>query len=181
MKRVKLLIATAVASVCMSITALAGAWKADNDQWKFLKDDGTYYVSGWQWIDDNSDGVAECFYFDENGHLLMGTTSPDGYTINEKGEWTVDDVVQTKVLETAAAPSPTATSIPHVTETQAISTTAATTKTSSVANSSTVWISATGSKYYRKNNCGNMNPAKARSMSQSDAEVKGYEPCKKCY
>ena len=40
MKRVKLLIATAVASVCMSITALAGAWKADNDQWKFLKDDG---------------------------------------------------------------------------------------------------------------------------------------------
>ena len=44
-----------------------------------------------------------------------------------------------------------------------------------------VWVSETGSKYHRINNCGRMNPDKAVQMSQSDAEARGLEPCKKCY
>lgn len=43
-----------------------------------------------------------------------------------------------------------------------------------------VWISATGSKYHKVNNCGNMNPNKATQMSLQNAAGK-YEPCKKCY
>ena len=48
-------------------------------------------------------------------------------------------------------------------------------------NSETVWISATGSKYHNKPDCGNMNPNKARKMSRSNAEAQGYSACKKCY
>ena len=44
-----------------------------------------------------------------------------------------------------------------------------------------VWVSATGSKYHRRNNCGTMNPDTATQMSRSEAEAKGLTPCKKCY
>lgn len=44
-----------------------------------------------------------------------------------------------------------------------------------------VWISATGSKYHNKPNCGRMNPDKARQISLSEAESRGLEPCSKCF
>ena len=44
-----------------------------------------------------------------------------------------------------------------------------------------VWTSATGSKYHSKNDCGNMNPKKARQLTEEEAQEQGYEPCKKCY
>ena len=44
-----------------------------------------------------------------------------------------------------------------------------------------VWVSATGSKYHSRNNCGTMNPDTATQMSRSEAEAKGLTPCKKCY
>lgn len=43
------------------------------------------------------------------------------------------------------------------------------------------WLSATGSKYHSIPDCGNMNPDKARQISQADAEAQGYEACKKCW
>ena len=52
---------------------------------------------------------------------------------------------------------------------------------SSGSGSGTVWVSATGTKYHNKNNCGTMNPSKARQMSLSEAKSKGYQPCKNCY
>lgn len=44
-----------------------------------------------------------------------------------------------------------------------------------------VWISATGSKYHNKPNCGRMNPDKARQISLSEAKSRGFEPCSKCF
>lgn len=44
-----------------------------------------------------------------------------------------------------------------------------------------VWVSATGSKYHSRNNCGTMNPDTATQMSRAEAEAKGLTPCKKCY
>ena len=49
------------------------------------------------------------------------------------------------------------------------------------ATSRLVWTSATGSKYHAINDCGNMNPKKARQMTEEEAQEQGYEPCKKCY
>lgn len=44
-----------------------------------------------------------------------------------------------------------------------------------------VWISATGSKYHSKPDCGKMNPNNASQMSLSQAEAQGYGPCSKCF
>ncbi len=43
-----------------------------------------------------------------------------------------------------------------------------------------VWLSATGEKYHRIPNCGNMNPDKARQIPLSQAEG-SYQACKNCW
>ena len=43
-----------------------------------------------------------------------------------------------------------------------------------------VWITATGKKYHRTNDCGNTNSANARQITLEEAQ-RNYEPCKKCY
>lgn len=81
-----------------AITSLAG-WEQQTDgAWKY-KDDTTnvYYLNGWYWIDGNGDNVAECYYLDENG-IMSANSIVDNYTINAEGQWTVDGVVQTKVV-----------------------------------------------------------------------------------
>lgn len=54
------------------------------------------YAAGWQWMDTNGDNVSECYYIGDDGKALTGTTTPDGYTVNEQGAWVVDGVVQTQ-------------------------------------------------------------------------------------
>lgn len=44
-----------------------------------------------------------------------------------------------------------------------------------------VWLSATGEKYHRINNCGRMNPNKARQITLEDAINRGYDRCSKCW
>ena len=65
----------------------------DNHYYYNSKD---YYKSCWQWLDLNSDGVYECYYFNVLGHMYKNGTTPDGYQVNKKGEWVVDDIVQRK-------------------------------------------------------------------------------------
>ncbi|MBQ9647010.1 MAG: hypothetical protein IJV43_01440 [Oscillospiraceae bacterium] len=44
-----------------------------------------------------------------------------------------------------------------------------------------VWLSATGSKFHNKNNCGTMNPDKARQVTVDYATSRGFDACEKCY
>ena len=90
------------------------------------------------------------------------------------------------------APTLDSASTSTTTTTKAATTTKSTKKSTSSSKSSTtkttsndttertVWLSATGTKYHSKNNCGSMNPDKARSMSESDAKNAGYSACSKC-
>ena len=60
-----------------------------------------------------------------------------------------------------------------------------TSNTSSVNNATVsqgkkVWLSATGEKYHSINNCGKMNPNKARQVTLEEAKKSGKEPCSKC-
>lgn len=50
-----------------------------------------------------------------------------------------------------------------------------------VASGTKVWLSATGSKYHSINKCGNMNPSKARQVTESEAISKGIEKCSNCW
>jgi len=75
--------------------------------------DDTYYLhpvsdntlgrmyTGWQWIDDNGDGIAECYYFETQsngfrGKVYKSTATPDGFIVNEKGQQTQDGIIITK-------------------------------------------------------------------------------------
>ena len=81
---------------------LSGTAKADwvkgesKNAWWFDFGNGDYFKSSWQWIDGNQDGIAECYCFDENGWMYENTITPDGYTVNGNGAWTVSNIVQTK-------------------------------------------------------------------------------------
>lgn len=104
MKRKWLLLLTLVMGMVMSMsfTALAAVWKTgaelNQSRWWYDNEDGTYARGGWQWIDGNQDGTAECYYFDGEGWMAAGGTTPDGYEVNADGAWIQNGVVQTKAV-----------------------------------------------------------------------------------
>ena len=95
-KKVVLLVTVMTVATAMSMTAYAGSWKQDATGWWWQNDDGSYPVSKWEWLDGNNDGVAESYCFDARGYMYADTVTPDNYTVNKDGQWTVDGVVQTK-------------------------------------------------------------------------------------
>ena len=90
---------TAVFSAGTIFPAMAGSWQKNEAGWWYRNDDGSWPAGIWQWVDGNSDGAAECYYFDSNGYMLESTVTPDGYMVNENGAWTVDGTVQTKQVQ----------------------------------------------------------------------------------
>ena len=76
----------------------ADSWQQQGNQWRLVKDDGSYPVSCWQWIDGDQDGVSECYYFDKDGYMLSSTTTPDGYKVDGSGAWVENGTVKTKAL-----------------------------------------------------------------------------------
>ena len=51
----------------------------------------------------------------------------------------------------------------------------------SLAPDTLVWLSATGTKFHSKNNCGTMNPDKARQVTVESAANQGFDACERCY
>ena len=96
---------TGLLSLSAAFPAMAGSWKngaGDNAaRWWYDNGDNTWAANGWRWIDGNQDGVSECYYFDAEGWLLTSTTTPDGYTVNADGAWTVNGIAQSR--QTAAS------------------------------------------------------------------------------
>lgn len=89
-------------SFCFSILLSGNAfasWQKDDTGFWWDNGDGSYPAGKWQWIDGNQDGTAECYYFDDKGYMLENTVTPDSYTVDESGAWTVDGVVQKRITE----------------------------------------------------------------------------------
>lgn len=74
----------------MPAGAYGGQWQQDRAGWKYQKDETSFYTDGWQWID------GKCYYFTPEGYCLINTTTPDGYTVDSNGAWTVNGVVKTQ-------------------------------------------------------------------------------------
>lgn len=99
----------------MSMTALAGQWTSDSIGWHYDKtENGNFAVNEWLWIDGNGDGIAESYCFDGTSFMYANTITPDGYTVNENGAWTIDGVVQTKQVDTTEIPQDTETASVHI-------------------------------------------------------------------
>lgn len=75
---------TAMIVFTMSMTALAGQWTSDGNDWRYDKTGtGNFATSEWLWIDGNNDGISECYCFDGTSFMYASTTTPDGYTVDE--------------------------------------------------------------------------------------------------
>ena len=77
-------------------------WHMDNTGYWWENEDGSYAKDQWLWLDGNQDGIAECYYFDENGYMLSDAVAPDGSQVDKDGAWIIDGVKQAKVLDTAS-------------------------------------------------------------------------------
>ena len=82
-------VGSAFDSLTGTLTAYAAKWRQESDpvvRWVYVNDDGTYLSNGWYWLDGNNDGIAECYYFYEDGTMAADTTV-EGYVINADGKW----------------------------------------------------------------------------------------------
>lgn len=95
-KKFMTLALTAAMAASMGMTAFAGQWVQNTTGWWWQEDNGSYPVSQWKWLDGNNDGIYECYAFDSNGYMYADTTTPDGYTVNKEGAWTIGNSVQLK-------------------------------------------------------------------------------------
>ena len=64
-----------------------------------IKDNGLKAINEWVEIDFEGDNYLEYYYFDANGYLIMNSITPDGYMVNEKGQWVYEGVIQRKYYE----------------------------------------------------------------------------------
>ena len=100
---------SAVMALMMAAPASAAAWKVDSEgRWRYdVLGRGTeesYMKSQWAWIDGDHNGLAQCYYLDENGYLAQNTVI-DGYTVDQNGMWTVDGVVQERAVGNTSSSS----------------------------------------------------------------------------
>lgn len=109
MKNLKRILCTIPLSLSMTTTVFASwnydngygiyvddsAWQHDGIGWKFINPDTNMGIAGtWAFIDGNEDGIAECYYFYENGYLAVNTTVGSSY-VNENGAAVDNGVVTT--------------------------------------------------------------------------------------
>ncbi|MDO4266458.1 MAG: hypothetical protein Q4C63_08390 [Eubacteriales bacterium] len=195
MKRRFLLLIALCMSLMTGISSFAGQWmQSEGGSW-YQNDDGSLLSNGWYWIDGNGDGIAERYYFDENGFCLINAVTPDGLQVNEIGAWISDGAVQTQTLSAGAVSAAADVQQPVQTQTAAANEatsgkkqtnnaasdggTAAYRNTEQASVGVTVYITKTGTKYHNKPDCGTTKTSK--EVSLSDARANGYEACKKCY
>lgn len=142
-------------------------------------ENSTWYQDGWHWIDGNHDGIAECYYFTNDGYLVVKGETPDGFLVNDSGAWMVNNSVQTKMVETGE--NGTAQKQGQVqknteTHTSKESTTANPTEYSYIGNKNT-------HKFHRPS-CRSIKQMKESNkvaiVSREDAIRKGYIPCAIC-
>jgi hypothetical protein len=97
-KKLAALAAIVASTVMMTMTSYAGQWKSDQNGWWYQNDDGSWPVNTWEWIADST-GLEKCYYFDQSGYCLTGTSTPDGYVVDSSGAWIVDGVVKTRTAD----------------------------------------------------------------------------------
>lgn len=90
MKKIGMLLLTAMISVCSCFSVLAGTWRQQSQGWQYDLGEADYAKNGWNWIE------GKCYYFNSDGYCLINTTTPDGYQVGADGAWIVDGVVQTQ-------------------------------------------------------------------------------------
>ncbi len=74
----KILFATSCATSILATTAFAGQWIENRHNWYYMTDDDHYAKDTFLWLDENHDGKAEFYHFNEDGVMSKSTS----FTIN---------------------------------------------------------------------------------------------------
>ncbi len=107
----------ALGELAGNITAYAN-WQTDAaGKWVYYDaSSGGNLNNGWNWLDGNNDGIAECYYFYSDGSLAV-STMVDGYKVDADGKWIDDNGnIQTKSVSSSSTPSaaPQLKKVPYV-------------------------------------------------------------------
>lgn len=90
--KIKYLLITTLLFVFMFTTSAFCKWGVLQDGEMFwYEDDGTVASNGWKLIDDDNDGYAYYYYFDENGKVLRDDITPDYMIVGPDGRWINND------------------------------------------------------------------------------------------
>lgn len=173
MKKTKIFATAALLATIISSNAYAGSWQQNETGYWWQNDDGSYPVNTWQWIDGNNDGISESYYFNENGYCLMNTITPEGFTVDANGAWTVNGSVQTQTAAPAENPAPQP-------EPESAATGISTTPYEGytiVVNTNTKKYHTPGCRFVDQMNDSNT----AYSNDGGLLESQGYEACKVCH
>lgn len=94
----KSIIAISIGFLILSFPAVAygAGWASSSEGYRWQNNDGTFARNEWRWIDSDSDGLAECYYFGDDSILLTNAVTPDGSSVDVNGAWNIGDVVQKK-------------------------------------------------------------------------------------
>lgn len=171
----------------------------------YLKDDGTFAVSTWveisnTWFLFDANGVCVnplgaaapndadgCYQlmtsyvpFDASDPVLTSQCLANGTVVEVNGQYFITPEAAT-VIRNANLAAATAPATPAVTETPAATEASATTNNKVLTPETIGWLSATGDYFHSINNCGNMNPSKARPVTYAEALASGHPACPKCW
>ena len=87
MKHFRLLIITTLMTLSTSLSAFAGSWEEDAKGWWYKNNDGSYPRGTWFTFAT----TGKQYYFDNDGYLLVNTTTPDGYKVGPDGAYLDSD------------------------------------------------------------------------------------------
>lgn len=65
-------------------------WQLIGGHWYYFESSGRM-ATGWRWVN----GRCYCLAWPD-GRMYSDTVTPDGYTVDASGAWTLDGVVQTQ-------------------------------------------------------------------------------------
>ena len=178
-------------TLLFSINVFAAGFTQDAAGIHYLNDDGTYVTSSWVevnslWFLFDANGVcvnptgalapndADGLYqivtsytpFVTADAALLNQCLANGTVVNVEGQYFITPQAATVMRNSNRATTNTQATVPDQSTTPA---------------TQMVWLSATGEKYHSINNCGNMNPKKARQVTLDEALSLHKGICPKCW
>ncbi len=191
---------TLLFSLMVSINVLAAGFTQDAAGIHYLNDDGTYVTSAWVEVNglwflfdangicinptgaiapDDTDGLYQIVTsytpFVTSDTALLDQCLAEGTVVDVEGEYFITPQASTAMRNANLAASGSSEQTTNTAETTLVP------EQTKQADTQMVWLPATGSKYHSINNCGRMNPNKARQVSLEQAENAGYTKCSKCW
>lgn len=195
-KLLKTALLTLLFSLLFSVNVFAAGFTQDAAGIHYLKDDGTMVTSSWVevsnlWFlfdangvcvnpagalapndtDGNYQIVTSYTPFITTDTALLNQCLANGSVVNIEGQYFITPEASTIMRNANLADAKTV----QPAATQEVN------AELPPSESGYVWLSATGSKYHSINNCGNMNPNKARQVTLEEAVRLGKSQCSKCW